>query len=418
MKIDKQSESTLLIAMTEAIQAAEVNSWPWIDIPKDWEDSVKSNLDEEFQKRMYKNLDEGGLSSLIKDFILRKIFEKKIELPKNEGVKGPVKKSLVSYQEFSDPLSVAKELVKFLKSLPINYVICAPAFIIENNFFPSDFSVKLSDQLSIVSRSKIPTEFKIECEESAFDSYVRRGSPLEGDYFRLEKDSAYFIYITSGMVSDRYRPSCFNNFYDDLRAFYGTCIAHDMASYVPFFRMGKALPVFGNSVKDGVFELEIVEFFEDDIQDLSCTYIKESHGKKLQNEQDVMEFFQPVIKVFSSKEFQRLRTSAIWLSRSFHSERGMDRILDATIAIEVLLGDREASDRVGLSKLMANRCAYALGSSADDRRKIHDFFIDFYRLRSDIVHSGRLIISEVEKKMVQKGVNLASRVFRHEAAMN
>jgi len=136
------------------------------------------------------------------------------------------------------------------------------------------------------------------------------------------------------------------------------------------------------------------------------------NGKKLE------EVLIDVIKLFNSSQGQRLKTSSIWLLRSFLSERGMDKILDATIAIEVLLGDREAADRVGLSKLMANRCAYALGKSAKERQELFDFFIDFYKLRSEIVHSGRLKISDAESTLVDRGVKLASRILRHEVEMD
>ena len=126
------------------------------------------------------------------------------------------------------------------------------------------------------------------------------------------------------------------------------------------------------------------------------------------------EVLRPVIQLFNSEETQRLRTAAIWLLRGHRSGRGMDQILDSTIAIEVLLGDREASDRVGLSKLMANRCAYALGKSYNERKDLFEFFTRFYKVRSDIVHSGRMKLSESESEVVEKGIKLASRILKHE----
>jgi hypothetical protein len=126
----------------------------------------------------------------------------------------------------------------------------------------------------------------------------------------------------------------------------------------------------------------------------------------------------PAIKMFESKESSRLLTSAIWLLRAHLSTRGLDKILEASIAIEVLLGDREASDRIGLSKLMANRCAYSLGRSFEERKTLYDFFIRFYRVRSDIVHSGTFKLSEDENMVVRDGLSLASRLLVHEVGIS
>ena len=111
-------------------------------------------------------------------------------------------------------------------------------------------------------------------------------------------------------------------------------------------------------------------------------------------------------------------TAAIWIFRANLSGREMDKVLESAIAMEVLLGDRETSDRIGLSKLMANRCAYALGRSNSERKDITDFFAEFYRFRSEIVHSGRFKIEEDDKNIVSKGLDLAMRMLKHEVSLS
>ena len=173
--------------------------------------------------------------------------------------------------------------------------------------------------------------------------------------------------------------------------------------------------VAANEIRDKDEELCYISRAEDDIVTATNLGTTGYYDKKILGGTETLEVsLTPVICMFASKEAPRLTTAAIWLMRANISPREMDKILEATIAIEVLLGDRETSDRIGLSKLMANRCAYSLGTSVTERREIIEFFVEFYRLRSDIVHSGRFKIDEDERKVVKKGLNLATQILRHE----
>ena len=108
----------------------------------------------------------------------------------------------------------------------------------------------------------------------------------------------------------------------------------------------------------------------------------------------------------------------MWLLRAYGSHRPIDRVLESTIALEVLLGDREMSDKVGLTKLMANRCAYSIGKTQSDRDEIIRFFLDFYKLRSDVVHTGRLLVNEGEEHLVERGLRLASEMLVFEQKLS
>ena len=418
MRIDKQNESALLIALTEAIQGASVHSYGLIAFPERWEEQVKQTLDEDFRRSLYKHLDGGGLNSLARDFIASKMHEEEIPFPSKTEQNEIGTRSLISYSQFSDPLSVARRIINKLKSAPVNYEVCTFALLHLSQRIPRDIDIKISNRLRIVGEAAVPSEFKTFDHNPQLDHHLRTHNARSDAFRHIPEEKLYFFYKTSGLITDRNRPKCFADMYDDIRAFYGAAIAFDLLGYHPFFRDDLEIPVFANSTIGGEYKLEIVEEIEPDLHDASQSYITEKVQKGLIEGKSLEEILTPVIRLFGSPEFQRLRTSAIWLLRSFLSERGMDRILDATIAIEVLLGDRDASDRIGLSKLMANRCAYALGKSASERKDLYDFFTNFYRLRSEIVHSGRLKLEEGEEKSVSKGVDLASQILRHEVGMH
>lgn len=417
MKLTQANKSALLIALTEAIQGGYIRSWGWVGFPEEWENQTKASLDPDFSKALYEKLDDGGLSSLIRKYILSKLYENGIKIEVDEDKKLKSYK-IGDFSIFSDPLGLARDICAIIEGMPYKYLVCVEAFVKDCGKFKTSFELKFTDRLSLVSHDRIPSTFETKSENEEINNLVRIYNSRGEKFEKINDSGVYFLYHTSGVITDRSRPKCFIDMYDDIRAFYGACLVFDIANYSSFFKEDMPVPVFGNKRVDAGHILEIVEQADTDITEVSQSYISVEDDKLFQTQDGIERVFKPVIKMFNSSEFVRLRTSAIWLLRSFLSERGMDRILDATIAIEVLLGDRDASDRVGLSKLMANRCAYALGRSANERKELYAFFIEFYRVRSEIVHSGRLKISEEEVKMVNKGVDLASRMLRHEVEMN
>ena len=107
----------------------------------------------------------------------------------------------------------------------------------------------------------------------------------------------------------------------------------------------------------------------------------------------------------------------MWLLRAQMSNRNMDRVLEAAIALEVLLGDRAMADRMGLTKLMATRCAYAIGENQKERDELYKFFTEFYSLRSDIVHTGKINDTDREEVLTWESIELVRRLIVHEQNM-
>jgi hypothetical protein len=62
--------------------------------------------------------------------------------------------------------------------------------------------------------------------------------------------------------------------------------------------------------------------------------------------------------------------------------------IQTTVALEILFGDRAISNELGLTELLANRCAYLIGKTRSDRLTIQRDFKRAYSTRSRIVHSG------------------------------
>lgn len=92
------------------------------------------------------------------------------------------------------------------------------------------------------------------------------------------------------------------------------------------------------------------------------------------------------------------RTAARWYLDSFARSKGLVQIVQATVALEILLGDRIAAEAVGLGTLLANRLAYLTGHTPTHRQEILADFKHLYDLRSRIVHSGKNRLDDDERQ--------------------
>ncbi len=93
----------------------------------------------------------------------------------------------------------------------------------------------------------------------------------------------------------------------------------------------------------------------------------------------------------------RLLRAAQWLFDSYAATNPLLEFVQATTSLEILLGDKEFSDLIGLGALLANRCAFLIGRSRSQRDKIMADFNRIYDTRSKIVHRGHPRLSPTEE---------------------
>lgn len=91
-----------------------------------------------------------------------------------------------------------------------------------------------------------------------------------------------------------------------------------------------------------------------------------------------------------------------WFFDSHCGENQLLQFVQGTVALEILLGDKEASDIVGIGELIANRCAYLLGDTHARRRELIAEFKRIYDTRSHIVHRGKSFLSEDERFQLER----------------
>lgn len=408
MPLEKTDESSLIIAITEAIQNGTASKRGLV-LPEEWGKNTYKLLSESAQKHFKKVLDDGGLEA----FILRELnYNYRLsgdELPAN-------KIRIAEMPSFLDALATAKKITALLSSLPRQYrmIVRGPAEL-GDRLNRSDVNIKISDRLTLISGALISDNFKVSHENDSINKFIKTSNSDEKIPNSFDDNSLYFEYRTSGCISDRTDTKIVRDFFEAIRSFYGAAMALEIIDNFDHKQQNLIPWVVANELRDDDSELCYIARSDDDIIKATNIATTIDYDKIIDEKSEELEkSISPIVKMFSSKDGHKLTTAAIWIFRANLSSRPMDTILESTIAIEVLLGDRETSDRIGLSKLMANRCAYALGKSFSERKDIIDFFVEFYKVRSDIVHNGKFRLEDGEKNVVDKGLTLSQRILRHE----
>ena len=106
---------------------------------------------------------------------------------------------------------------------------------------------------------------------------------------------------------------------------------------------------------------------------------------------------------------------AYWFAESL-ARRSNDLLsfIQGTVALEILLGEKAASDLVGIGELLANRCAYLIGKSHAERDQIRADVKAIYGTRSQIVHRGHSRLSSLEQRQLVRLRGLCLDIMNRE----
>jgi hypothetical protein len=402
MQISTQDQQALILGLSETIRDAQVSGWG----THFSSDFILPPLSDPMVKRLKKTLDRGGVSEFARTRIHTKVLQSGYS-PDDDHVV-----DLRSIDGFTDHLALAKYVVDELKTLPWSYQILVrgPAYV-KAGSSRNPLKVKISDQLNLVSSDIIKKTLSFSSGNPDIDDWMWKSS-LPREKRKLAEQWLYFVFNYTGYISPGQGSKISGMLTDELRAFYGRCLAHGLLHpYGSHREDAIALIILGASA-DGI--IVPLGTMDSDVRGATSFYTSGNLGRAFRSSEKLQAALSPIQSTFSCGNSARLKTAAMWLLRAHMSQKPIDKVLESAITLEVLLGDREMSDKIGLTKLMANRCAYALGKSQRDRADIIQFFLDFYRLRSDVVHTGRLNMDEGEESLVDRGVDLASEMLVYE----
>lgn len=308
----------------------------------------------------------------------------------------------------------AAQLVTDFDSLPWRYAVSVPLPSEAMTELPRIPTTKLGPSLSLITAN---SEF-----ESDF--------PLpRSAYNRLANLFAVTPEWIDGGHYLQFEAEGLCGFYD-----YGIMFERAKSSFLSFIGLGIALNLFTVGYK--LFDLPppvptaIHRATPQGWQFQHAADLAESDSKLWQNVElsKIVKSLQvderpPVIKsvvekigrVFATGERARqILLAAEWL---FHSHKSGDELLAfvrSMIILEILLGEKEQPEAIGLGELLRNRCAYLIGKNQEDRQQILEDFKKIYTLRSQIVHRGKSHLSPTERKLFWKLKQLCISVLREE----
>lgn len=415
MSIKLVREDALVIRVTDIINAALVDYGKFARLSKDVSIKDEDELHPSSEDKLYRCIGNSGLMGFVKseiDEILVKSygFDSKT-----------ITKSLRDIPEFKNPVDVGKKMIARLKQLPERYrmtVPLSPQFSIP--LLPYVSSVRIGENIAVCRAEKLlpmatSSNNKL-IDESLFSDIFSESMNTDRS---LSEDRLYLTSIELGYVTATRSSLIAETFIDKIRALYGAMAAMGVTS-AKFKSEGVKKPFA--LIHRGTDNLELLSTVEipNDIWDRRWYQSTEEFVTKSDDKPSAIKScFDRVSLIFSDDEFsQKAATACIWYYRALNSTNVLDRILHATIAIEVLVGDRETADSVGLTKLLGNRCAYLLGKTRVSRQSIIDDFIEIYRVRSAIVHGGKHKIDKRDRYASENCLNLCAAIISRELELH
>lgn len=97
-----------------------------------------------------------------------------------------------------------------------------------------------------------------------------------------------------------------------------------------------------------------------------------------------------ILQMFDNpQETKQLRLAAQWFFDSYRNEDNLLSFIQLMTVLEILLGNKAESDKIGLGNLLKNRCAYFIANTIEEREFILKSFDEIYDVRSRILHDGK-----------------------------
>lgn len=360
-------------------------------------------------------IDEYPAAEFVSDWVGRRLKETE------EPVFNQPPEPLGTLGAFSDARVVAGEIIQDLNSLPWDYVFSFPipkvigdrilAALGDN--FPVDLSPTVSlvrgDDATMGAFPAPPAENRLLGLLGSLNSVPPAGWQENAIYLQVRRSG----YVTRfGQSATAFEAE------EVLRAFAGVSMAHHLfryswsasnalaqvyrPTYLVHRRVGEAwvldcAPEFDTTLAAALASIEINKM--GDISDRA-----------------LLDHALPKVRTcFSRPEASaRITRSGRWLFGSSVSRDETMAFVQAAVALEILLGEEDASDDIGLGELLANRCAYLIGESQEHRKSVMREFRAIYRVRSKIVHVGKGRLTRSEHAMLGRLRWICGRAIQQE----
>ena len=408
--------SRLIDVLTDELPALRVTNNVFLDHRTT---SGLSKLDEilpennSFRKELQKLVSDEPASDFVTDRISELLGE---EYDESAG-----RRSLVEIDRFGRPNELASNLIEEFESLPWRYT----AFV----RLPHNLSRWIAPAIG-QSIFQLSENFCLLVPDDDFASYFSNPpnhSPEKGlgGLGQLANDgkwSSKHVYIQGdlfGFVGFYSNTTPIEDFKFAVRAICGLGIANRL------FHIRKTYYGGPRETQVVVFKCEDRDWKVRTNHSFSEEFSEEFESIEINN--DLLNHAGKHRNYFIRKELEKLATAlqdfdrnepliraAQWLFDSYCGRNNLLAFVQATVALEILLGDKAFSDVIGLGKLLGNRCAYLIGITRTQRDEVLKDFERIYDTRSKIVHRGKNRLTASERTDLLTLRWMCARVIQEE----
>jgi hypothetical protein len=360
-------------------------------------------------------IDENPAAEFVMDWIGRRL--KEIEKPIFNQPPEP----LGTLAGFSDAKAVAGEIIADLNALPWEYVFSFP------------MPKVIGDRLLAALQDSLPLELSPTVSLVRGDGATMAMFPAPQSENRLlgllgtlngmpaaewQENTVYLQVRRSGYVTRFGQSATAFEAEEALRAFAGVGMAHHLFRFSwsasnALAQMSRPSYLVHRRVRDA-WVLDCTPEFDTTLAAALASIEINKMGDV--SDRVLVDHALPKLRTcFGRPEASaRIMRSGRWLFGSSVSRDETMGFVQAAVALEILLGEEDAPDEVGLGELLANRCAYLIGASQAHRKEVLREFKAIYKVRSKIVHVGKGRLTRSEHDMLGRLRWMCSRAIQEE----
>lgn len=377
-------------------------------------------------ERLQKYLGETPFFHFVFETVSRELSENNSYNSENAGT------PLGTFPGYADLAVVAEHLVDEFETLPWPYLISFE--------FPASVGTPIRD---VAPAYNMGSSVRIVCPDDQYDSTYPLQSGVEQRDDKLfggrphlfarkpleewNREASYIQIDTEGFIGRYARETPVEDAVGILKSFVGLSLATRLmkvgkgTSALPFFGVLGAPPnrhLIIHRKIDKAWQIWSTPELPSDLSvALGKLQIDDLDGRI--GPERIKQWVQDMLTVIStafqnSDKAERVLLAAQWLLDSYMGANQLLSFVQATVAMEILLGEESKSDVIGIGELLRNRCAYLIGKSRSQREELLKDFEKIYDVRSKIVHRGKARLTFEERSLFGTLQWMCGRVISEE----
>jgi hypothetical protein len=382
--LDDSARTTLRSLFVEVVETAQVTFRQYVSLERTPIQRVFARLRDIVNKR---KLDAPWLTSrAISEFLTDRLEERVRAANTHTSTAGP----LIGADGFADSAEIAAELLDALSTLPWRYRL----------MLPMPFGKPVNEDYESTHVS-LGDEYRLETyDAAAAKAIVLRDIDEHDAAFRhrtypttVASDTVYFVSDAQGYIPMTEASAEIDEFVHAWKGLIGL-LAVDQSLVRTFtHELGPPPPslpvVIHRLIDDG--KSEAIPYKWLSLEDTRLLVKFAATDRLVGNLNDAVAAIRPAF------DHAPTRSAARWYLDSLSDDRSVLQVVQATMSLEILLGDEDESDELGLTSLLANRLAFLTERSPRRRDQVLAAFKRLYKIRSRIVHAGKASLADDER---------------------